>query len=454
LSTFLAEGSHVEIKDRTQLKDYFSQFTRPACKKILGIEAEFFAVRKTDGRALPFSGETGIESILKCLSRLYGYATILDGDFVVALKKDATIISLEPGGQVELSAAPVKSIFEIEKQVVSFVAELQQVAREMPELQWLSYGIQPFSTTQDVTWVPKKRYQIMADYLGKRGELAHWMMKLTATNQVSFDYADEGDAMDALRTVFMLTPFVTALFANSNFWQGRFWDYQSKRFEIWEHTDAARTGILEDFIRPDATFADYLNYILAMPMIFIVREGRWIPMEGKSFDDFIKMGHAGYKPTQGDFELHLSAAFPEARIKQYLEVRGVDAQKPYLIPSVAAFWKGILYNGSARENARRLIESFPANQRNEFIRQLPQKGLHAHLGTVPAVTILKDLVTIAGQGLKRQAMECSVSDESGFLERLQEEILQPNASPADQFHKACFHEGGISAQKVLDYLSI
>lgn len=454
MSTFTAQGSLVELSDISQLENYFEPFKKSADQKLLGLEAEFLAVQRQTGQALPFLGDSGIESLLRYLARTFKYETLLEGEAVIALKRDRSMVTLEPGGQVELSAAPVKTIFEVEKQVQSFVSELKMAENSFRNLRWISYGIQPFSSLDHISWVPKERYKLMADHLGSRGSLSHWMMKMTATNQVSFDYENEADAMDMLRTVFIVSPYATAMFAHSNFWEGSFHPYQSKRFEVWQNTDPERTGILEKFLNQDCKFRDYLDYVLQIPMIFVVRDGKWISMESKTFADFMQNGHHGLKATLGDFELHLSTAFPEVRLKQYIEVRGMDAQSPAMIPVLAAFWKGIVYDVRARRQAVALFDSVSPAQRFEMMKTLAEQGLHASVGGKKVLEYARELTAIAKQGLARQAKAQNIADESCFLDRLEKTVLASEMSSADRFRRACFHDGVALGPEVLEYLAI
>lgn len=270
----------------------------------------------------------------------------------------------------------------------------------------------------------------MAEYFKSRGPLAPEMMKQTATNQVNLDFPDEETALAQFRVIFGITPIVSALFANSPFSQGRPNGFLSRRLQIWSETDSDRCGLLVPFAEEGRTFRDYVDYLLEMPMIFIVREGQWIPMEGISFREFLRKGQGEHRATWGDFELHLSTAFPEARFKHCLEIRGIDAQRLPLIPAVAAFWKGLLYDEEVREKAWALVRNFTAEERLKLYRAIPKEGLKAKLGSTPVCELAQELFRLAWEGLKHQAGN-SGKREWIYLDRMNEEIVKPCRSPAE-----------------------
>ena len=271
MSMLTGEEHSTLIRDASDLAGYFQTFSKPEREFRVGLEAEFFAVRKSTGDAIAYQGEGGIQSILKAMAEHFRYEPVMDGDFVIGLSKGGMRIALEPGGQVELSAPPLDSIAEIETLLRIFTSELCQMTRLFDDLAWISVGIQPFSSLDQIPWVPKRRYQIMAEYFKTRGALSHWMMKKTATNQINLDYSSERNAMEHLRTALSITSILSALFSNSSFSDGKPNGFMSQRLEIWNQTDPSRTGLIVEFTRPERSFGDYLNYILDMPLIFIVR---------------------------------------------------------------------------------------------------------------------------------------------------------------------------------------
>ncbi len=430
MSTLTGEQESRLLESEVELYAYFQRFAKTSQERRVGIECEFFGVDRDSGEALAYSGPCGIEAILRRLAETFCYEPVLEDGHVIALKRQDTWITLEPGAQVELSAPPVRTIYEIEEQLANFRFELREMEAEFPGIAWLSVGSHPFSPVDRIEWVPKKRYSLMAQYLGSRGRLAHEMMKATATNQVSFDFQDESSALDQFRVIMGISSITSALFAHSPISLGKPNGFLTRRVYVWQDTDPDRSGLLPDFLNGGRSFRDYVEYLLEMPMIFIVRGQKWVAMEGLSFRKFLCEGKGVFRATWGDFELHLSTVFPEVRFKQYLEIRGVDAQPFQLIPSVSAFWKGIVYDEEIRKKVWGLVAPFTPTERLEFHRQVPQKGLKAFLGKTPALELAREITRLSKEGLKRQAGSAGV-DESFYLERLEDEILKPGQTPAE-----------------------
>ena len=422
MSTLLGQSDSRALNSEEDLASYFQAFSKSPQKVRIGLEAEFFAVERKTGRALPYEGELSIHAILKELMTRFAYERVLESGNIIALTRGEWIISLEPGGQMELSAPPVANVFEIEKQLKRFLEELLSLNDRFPEAAWLAVGMQPFSALEEITWVPKKRYQLMREYLSTRGTMSHEMMKRTATNQICLDYTSEENAMAGLRLTLGITSIVSAMFAHSPFSDGRPNGFLTRRLDIWNHTSPERAGLIVQFTRPKMTFRDYLEYLLEMPLMFIVRRDEWIPAQHLSFRRFIREGYLGHKATLADFDLHLSTAFPEVRLKQYLEIRGADCQRPDLIPALAAFWKGILYDDTAREKAWQLVAFASAEERLALHRSVPREGLKAKLGNQPIMSIARELVELSRASLARKIERKS---ECIYLERLQNEIIIP-----------------------------
>jgi len=454
LSTFIGGKAQIRLESEASLAHYFQDHAKAKSRQLVGLELEIFGVHARTGRALPYSGPAGIESVLKVLAQRFEYESVSDNGHIIALQRRDAMISLEPGGQVELSAPPAANVFEIEGQIRRFFSELSSLKNDFPENAWIAFGIQPFSLREEIEWVPKTRYKIMAEHMSSRGSLSHDMMKCTATNQVNFDYQDEEDAMESLRVALSITSIVTALFANSPFSGGAPNGFLTRRLEIWNHTDPARTGIPVRFLEPGKTFRDYLDTMLEMPMFFIVRDGSWIPMQGRTFRNFLKSGYESWHATLEDFELHLSTSFPEARIKQYLEVRGMDCQSPPLIPAVAAFWKGLLYRRETKREALKLVEFATLEDRMKLHQEVPRLGLAAKLGGRPVLELARDLVDLSCESLSYQTTQAESRSECVFLKKIRTEIIETRQSPAERF-LAWYHEKPVrSPAEIVDRLSI
>ncbi len=456
MSTFL-ESKHTEpVKSAQDLREYFIRSAKPVGGELVGVECELLGVFTESGLALPYKGEQGIESVLRELSYNFGYDYILENDHTIALQKGATMVTLEPGGQVELSGAPVTSIHEVKAQIDEFFFQLKTVANYLGGISFLAYGVQPFSTNQQIEWVPKERYKIMAAYLGRQGKLAHDMMKRTATNQVSFDFTSEQDAFHKMCVVMRLTAIACALFANSSFSKGKPNGFTTERVNIWHHTDPARSGLLLKLLGPDASFDHYLDYLLDLPMMFIVRRKKWVKVPAAlTFRKFMEQGLDQARATIEDFELHLSTVFPEARFKQYLEVRGADGQRQHLIPAVAAFWKGILYSEPAMKKADTLVKDWSEKDHLKLYQDVAVKGLNAKVNGKSVLELAKELVKISQEGLTAQArLNANEESEAIYLEPLKEDVLKRGKTQGEQLvdlWKGSFRQ---NKSALIDYLKI
>ncbi|MBI3999003.1 MAG: hypothetical protein HY351_00160 [Candidatus Omnitrophica bacterium] len=456
MSTFLqTEPLAKPIHAIENLHGYFQMFAKPAGEERVGIECELFGVYAETGKALSYSGLLGIERILDELVYEFGYEPIRENGHTIALQKDGNIISLEPGGQVELSAAPVQSLHEVKAQLDEFFFQLKTISHFIGPIAWIASGIQPFSSRDDIEWIPKRRYQIMAHYLGRRGKKAHDMMKRTATNQVNLDYHGEEDAIEKIRLSLAITPIAAAMFANSSISNGRLNGYASERLNIWRYTDPKRCGLILSLICQHCNFQDYLDYVLNLPMMFFVREGKWIVTHNLTFRKFIEKGYQGFRPTQSDFELHLSTIFTDARFKQYMEIRGMDGQRSHLVPAVSAFWKGILYDSEARKAAGRLLKRFREQDLLKLHQNVERLGLRAKIRGERVLDLARELVKISEKGLGRQDLRNnSGQDEAIYLSCLKEEVLRTGKSPAEQIASLWNGQFQRSRAALIDYLKI
>lgn len=455
MSTFLKSDHQKQIKSADALRQYFHRFAKPAAERLVGIECELLAVDDQTGEALSYSGSRGVETVLNELAYEFGYEKIIENGHTIGLKKGSNLISLEPGGQIELSAEPVKSVHQVRAQLDAFFFELKTVAQFIGHIEFLAYGIQPFSSNQKIEWVPKLRYGIMSKYLGKHGRLAHDMMKRTASNQVSFDYSSEHDAFEKMCIAMRLSSIATAMFANSSFSKGKPSGFVTERLHIWRYTDPARSGLLENLLCPQASFDAYLNYLLDLPMMFIVRKDKWITIPNLTFRKFIEKGFRGEHATEEDFALHLSTVFPEARFKQYLEIRGADGQRTHMIPAVAAFWKGILYDDEVRLEACALLKKWTEKDYIKLHQDVETLGLKAKVKGKPILDIAKQLVKLSEKGLeKHPSFNAAEQDERIFLEPLKHEVLKTGKTQADQLVSLWNGPFRKSRKALIQYLKI
>ncbi len=384
---------------RDQLIGWFEQACTP--ERRVGLEWEKTAAR-TDGESVRFDDVDGIESMLIRLADRFDWTPVHEQDRVIALKRDGSNITLEPGGQIELSTTPHETLAGIERELRRHLAELQDVTRGS-DILFLQVGFTPFAEVSNIPFVPKGRYGIMKRYLGPRGDLAHAMMKGTSSVQVTLDYASEADCARKLRVVAALSPVVTALAAASPLASGRPTGARSFRARCWRSTNPDRTGLRTDLFGPGFTFERWVDWVLQVPMMFVERGGRYLDATGKTFADWMRFGLAGERPTFKDWELHLTSVFPEVRLKNFIEVRGADNGPLPHVLGIGALWKGLLYDGDALEEALTVAEALASDRRDELLDLAIAEGLSGRWEGRSLRAWAGYILEIASAGLSRQA---------------------------------------------------
>jgi glutamate--cysteine ligase len=418
-----------ELTSTKQLRRYFEQAGKPPDAWRVGTEYEKLGVDAATGRAAPYSGPRGIEAVLKALADRYGWESKQAGGHVIALYRDNASITLEPGGQLELAGEQCDSIHCTLAELSTHSREIASVGSELG-IAFLGLGIQPISAVDEIEMVPKQRYRIMAPYMATVGKLGLHMMLQTASVQANFDYADEGDAVEKLRTAMGLTPIVSALFANSPVTEGRLNDYMTLRGHIWSDTDPARAGLLRFVFDDSAGFDEYIQWALDASMYFIIRDGQYLDLTGIPFRRFLAHGHGIAHATMEDWALHLTTLFPEVRLKTYLEVRSADSQPPLLALAVPALLKGVLYEPDCLDAAWDLVRKWNWSQRLDIYHAAHREGLEARIGRVPLLDLARELAVIAREGLRRQGiLNPRNEDETIYLQGLDEQ-LRSGLSPA------------------------
>jgi glutamate--cysteine ligase len=410
--------------------DYFRAGETPADRWRVGLEHEKIGLFAADARPVPFEGENGIGALLAGLARTGGWKEVHEGPNLIALDRDGESVTLEPGGQLELSGRPFATVHETARELEAHLAALRSVS-EPAGVAWIALGAQPFHPTPALPRMPKGRYRIMREYLPSRGALAMDMMHATASVQSSFDYADEGDMIAKLRTALGVSTIVSALFANSSLHEGRASGFVSRRMVIWRQTDPARCGGIPFAFDPDFGYARYAEWALDVPMFFIVRDGTYTPMHGLTFRAFLCEGFEGERATLADFDRHLTTLFPDVRLKRLLEVRGADSVPADLVCAVPALWKGLLYDAGARSAAWELVRAWTPSQREEALLDVARRGLRAQAAGRPVLGWARELVAIAVDGLRRIAHR----DDSGRDERIHLDpvlaLLEGGRSPGE-----------------------
>ncbi len=326
------------VTSQADIVAHLERHAKPRDQFKVGMEYERLGVRLSDGRAIPYDGPGGVEAILGLMVERHGWTAGRENGRITWLERQGAMITLEPGGQTEFSSAPEKTISVLMDRARAAGAELDDCAAAVGAV-YLGLGYQPFSSVEEIAWVPKARYGAMAPYLARKGRLAHFMMKMTAGCQVAVDYADGADAMRKLRAAVLCTPIAQALFAASGIAEGRPLPYATWRARIWTETDEERCNVPEFMLHRDVGLEDYAAWLMDMPLMFVEREGRFEDGTGWTLRRLMKEA----RPTVYDLETIMTQAFPEARLKRFLEIRSLDSPQPYLLATVPCFWSSILY---------------------------------------------------------------------------------------------------------------
>ena len=429
------------ITEPRQLAAYLEAGSKPAEHWQIGTEHEKFAFYKEDHRPVPYEGPRGIGALLKALTR-FGWDPIEENGTLIGLRDaDGCSITLEPGGQVELSGAPLPTIHRTCDEVNTHLRQVREVDAELG-IGMVGLGFMPKWRREEIPWMPKGRYAIMRDYMPKRGNLGLDMMCRTCTVQVNLDFADEADMVTKMRIGLALQPVATALFANSPFSDGQPNGFQSYRSHIWTDTDPDRTGELPFVFEPGFGFERYVDYALDVPMYFVYRDGRYIDATGQSFRDFMAgrlPALPGERPTLSDWTDHLTTLFPEVRLKRFIEMRGADGGPWRRLCALPALWVGLLYDRQAQDDAAGLIADWTRQERAMLRAEVPRQGLRTPFRNRTVRDLAQEVLAIAKAGLKRRNLLDSIgADESAFLAILQD-IADSGRSPADR-KLALFHE--------------
>ncbi|OQW45450.1 MAG: glutamate--cysteine ligase [Proteobacteria bacterium SG_bin6] len=421
------------IEHRDQLIATFAKGEKPPARWRIGTEHEKFVYRLSDHHAPSYDEPGGIRDLLMGLTR-FGWQPVMEGEHVIALSGADGSISLEPAGQFELSGAPLDNLHQTCAETGRHLEQVASVGGELG-LGFLGLGMWPDKARADLPIMPKGRYAIMLRHMPRVGSLGLDMMLRTCTIQVNLDYQSEADMAQKFRVGLALQPLATALFANSPFTEGKPNGYLSYRSHIWSDTDPARTGMLPFVFEDGFGYERYADYALDVPMYFVYRDGRYIDAAGQSFRDFLDgrlPALPGEKPTVDDWSDHLSTAFPEVRLKSFLEMRGADGGPWGRICALPALWVGLLYDQGALDAAWDLVKGWDMAGREDLRASVPKLGLDAPLpGGGRLRDIAGEVLDIAHAGLAARARhDAGGSDETGFLDPLRE-IVRRGTVPAE-----------------------
>jgi glutamate--cysteine ligase len=443
------------IESRDDLLSVFAGGEKPPENWRIGTEHEKFVYRVEDHRAPSWEEPGGIRDLLHGLTE-FGWQPVEENGKIIALTGTDGTISLEPAGQFELSGAPLENLHQSCAESGRHLEQCKAVGDRLG-LGFLGTGMWPDKTRAELPIMPKGRYAIMLNYMPKVGSLGLDMMLRTCTIQVNLDYSSETDMVKKFRVGLALQPIATALFANSPFTEGKPNGYKSFRSHIWEDTDPDRTGMLPFVFEDGFGYERYCDYALNVPMYFVYRDGKYIDVAGESFGRFLE-GRLpqlpGEKPTITDWTDHLSTAFPEVRLKSFLEMRGADGGRWGRICALPALWVGLLYDGQALDAAWELVKHWSIEERERLRRDVPKLALEA---VTPDGQSLRDfadqVLDIAAGGLTRRARLNSAGDnEGGFLDPLRE-VVSTGITPADRLLNKFENEWGGNVSHIYEEFS-
>ncbi|MFV0360243.1 glutamate--cysteine ligase [Tropicimonas sp.] len=423
------------IERYEQLVEYLESGCKPREDWRIGTEHEKFGYCRDTLLPLPYDGSRSVRAMLEGLRDRFGWAPILEQDNIIGLELNGANVSLEPGGQLELSGAPLRSIHETCDEVNEHLREVKSVADDIGA-GFIGLGAAPTWTQEQMPMMPKGRYRLMTDYMDRVGTLGKQMMYRTCTVQVNLDFGSEADMVQKLRVALAQQPVATALFANSPFLERRPNGHKSWRSRIWRDLDPARTGLLPFVFEDGFGFERWVDYALDVPMYFVYRDGRYINALGQSFRDFLKgelPALPGEVPTLSDWADHLTTIFPEARIKKFMEMRGADGGPWRRLCALPAFWVGLTYDQDSLDAAWDLARQLDAETRDGLRVAASVQGLQGEAGGFRLHDLAREAVAIAEAGLRARAIPGArgmIPDETHFLNALQESV-DTGSVPAD-----------------------
>jgi glutamate--cysteine ligase len=407
---------------------FFREAERPAEEHRVGLEHEKLLYPREGSRAVPYEGERGVGSLLeRLLARGYSPFREAEGLPIIALMRGPLTVSLEPGGQIELSGTPFRTAQEAHAENTRHLADLRAAAADL-RLYPVALGYRPFDRLDQMPWMPKTRYRAMRETLSGRGSLATNMMLMTATGQVSLDWADEADCVKKAVVSARLAPLLVALYANSPIAEGRPTGFQSFRSHVWTDVDPSRCGFIPAMFDNSFSYTAYVEWALDAPLLFLRREGEYLRPE-MTFRQLLEGGYEGQPPTRGDWTDHLTTLFPEVRLKKVLEIRSADCVGPELTGALVALWRGILYQRDALFEAARLLPPVSYPEQLELMDAARRDGLRARWKGVSLGGAAREMVEIAARGLER------LDPPDAPLLRPLEEIAASGRSPAERVLK-------------------
>ena len=424
------------VERRDELVEWIAQGVKPKANFRIGTEHEKFAFTLEGHRPVPYEGPRGIRALLEGMQHLLGWQPIMEGENIIGLF-DVTgggAISLEPGGQFELSGAPVETVHQTSTELQVHLAQLREVAQPLG-IGFLGLGMSPKWSLAETPMMPKRRYRIMTRYMPKVGRYGLDMMYRTCTVQTNLDFSSEADMVKKMRVGLALQPIATAIFANSPFTEGKPNGFLSFRSEIWRDVDNQRAGMLPFVFEDGMGFERWVDYALDVPMYFVKRGDEYIDVAGESFRALLAGrldSMQGERATLSDWSNHLTTIFPEVRLKRFIEVRGADSGPWRRLPALPAFWVGLLYDDASLDAAWDLVKSWSAQERQQLRDDVPRRGFNAVVRGASVLDLARVCVDIARHGLaRRDRNDVNGCDETRYLEPI-DEYIERGVTPAEE----------------------
>ncbi len=439
---------NVIISKRDILKSY-EEGCKDRSNFKLGIEYERLLLDETTGHVIPYNGQNGIYRFLRQIAFKDEWSYITDMGQVVGLQKGNNSISLEPGGQFEISLAPQESVKDIKKEIDKLDSKILPIAKNLG-IKLANYGISPISTYKNIGLIPKKRYEIMYNVLP--GACHQNMMKETAGIQTTIDYSSEQDAVSRLRLCTMLSPIMTAIFANSPIYNGALSGYKSYRALSWLYTDNERCGLISEKLfekNSNFGFNDYIDSVLDVPMVILKRNNQTIPIDRRiTFAQYIKEGYNNYIATVDDFNLHANLYFPDVRLNSYIEMRNHDCQQGLLKYAIPAMYKGIFKTQNSINETLSILEKFCYDDCVIARENVPKHALDAYLGKYKIAELAQEVINIAYRSLTKEG-----KGEQDFLENIKF-LVSNNCCPADVLIQKWNHGWNKNIIEFLEHISL
>lgn len=378
------------------IKDYLYSAKHPKLFKI-GLEYERISIDNTNNKTASYLGKNGIQNFLKTFANQYNWNLIFDNNFIIGLELNNTTITLEPGGQLEISLSPQKNVNDIELEIESLNDKIKKLSQHF-NLNFIEYGINPTCLANEIPIIPKRRYQTMANYLDLK--MSKFMMRQTSGIQTTFDFENESDAAKKITLCSKLSPIMTAIFANSPIYNKQITKYKSIRSLAWLYTDKKRCNILNEDLIENFSFSKYINYIFNIPVIFIIRNNKIIEFDNKTtFNDFYNFGYKGINAQKEDYWLHASLFFPDVRLKNYIEIRNHDCQKGILKYSIPALYKAIFKDSYTFNSINKIISEFTIDELNKAKLSSAKQGLKGQIGNYQIQDVASDIIKLAFNAL-------------------------------------------------------